>query len=427
LEEGAIGWSLDKNAQCIYAYSVEATLSLASGELAMLLPRAAARPGLICLEDAMAEIRRYPFVRHLRVEASSHVLHYKGSRLKHSGRGLSLWFWPLSESLAEVPADDREISLLVHGRSSDFQDVTIQGVMSYRVADPVRIADRIDFTLDPGTGAFLRQPLEKIAQLLSQLVQQHATDYISLTPIRRILAEGQVQVRILVEHALKEDAELKDMGLVVVSVRIVSVKPNADLEKAMEAPMRELIKQEADEAAFQRRAQAVEKERAIQENELQNRIELAKREELLIGQQGANTKRQVLEKAEADAITLRSQMQALQVKTQAETESQKLKAEGAAQTRRLQAQTEADATRLSTAAEAEGIRAVEGSRSEAERQRLEAYAQLPAPIMLGLALKELAGKLERIDHLNLGSEILGPALVNLLEAGTRSLSAPKEV
>ena len=51
-------------------------------------------------------------------------------------------------------------------------------------------------------------------------------------------------------------------------------------------PTREAIQQAADEATFQRRAQAVEKERAIQENELQNKIELARREEQLIAQKG---------------------------------------------------------------------------------------------------------------------------------------------
>jgi len=51
------------------------------------------------------------------------------------------------------------------------------------------------------------------------------------------------------------------------------------MEKAMEAPIRECIQQEADEAAFARRALAVEKERAIKENELKNQIELAKRDE----------------------------------------------------------------------------------------------------------------------------------------------------
>ncbi|MCL2778241.1 MAG: hypothetical protein FWD73_09570 [Polyangiaceae bacterium] len=57
------------------------------------------------------------------------------------------------------------------------------------------------------------------------------------------------------------------------------IRPKSEMEKAMEAPIRECIQQEADEAAFARRALAVEKERAIKENELKNQIELAKRDE----------------------------------------------------------------------------------------------------------------------------------------------------
>ena len=348
----------------------------------------------------MAEIRSYPFFRHLRVDASSFALHFRGSKLRHSGRGLAFWFRPLKDSVAEIPADNRELALVVHGRSADFQDVSVQGLVTYRVQDPVKLAERVDFTLDPKTGAFLRQPLEKIAQIISQLAQQHAADFIAQAPIRQILTENQARIRVLVEQGLTADAELKAMGLAILGVRIASVKPGPDLEKALEAPMREKIKQEADEAAFGRRAMAVQTERAIQENELQNRIELAKREEILIGQQGQNERRLAEEKAQAEHIALG-----------AEVRSQALRAEA-----------NAKAEHLRFEAEAEGIRAVEGAKVEAERQRLQAQAQLPPGIMLGLALKELAGKLQRIDHLNLGSDILGPALVNLLEAGTRKLT-----
>ena len=163
--------------------------------------------------------------------------------------------------------------------------------------------------------------------------------------------------------------------------------------------MREKIKQEADEAAFGRRAMAVQTERAIQENELQNRIELAKREELLIGQQGQNERRLAQEKVEAQHIALASEVRAQSMRAEANAKAERMRFE----------------------AEAEGIRAVEGAKVEAERKRMEAQAALPPGIMMGLALKELAGKLQRIDHLNLGSDILGPALVNLLEAGTRKL------
>src|SRR5262245_65254420 len=141
----------------------------------------------------MAEIRSFIFIRHLRAETSSHVLCYRNARLKRSGRGISFWFLPLSTNLAEVPMDDRELSFSFHGRSSDFQDLVAQGVLTFRVADPVLLAQRVDFSLDLKTGSFLRQPLERLALQVSQLAQQHASGYLAVTPIRELLATGQVQ------------------------------------------------------------------------------------------------------------------------------------------------------------------------------------------------------------------------------------------
>ena len=72
----------------------------------------------------MAEIRNFGIVRHLRAEPSSHIIKYKKGQVDRSERGVALWFSPMSSSLAEVPVDDRELSFLFHGRTSDFQDVT---------------------------------------------------------------------------------------------------------------------------------------------------------------------------------------------------------------------------------------------------------------------------------------------------------------
>src|SRR5262245_45013603 len=129
----------------------------------------------------MAELRNMVFVRHLRSDASAHVLHHSGGRLKRSGKGLSFWFLPLSASIAEVPTDDRELSLLVHARTLDFQDVTVQGVVTYRVVDPALIASRIDFTIDLDAGSYTKDPLEKLQLLIAQLAQQHAAGYVGAT------------------------------------------------------------------------------------------------------------------------------------------------------------------------------------------------------------------------------------------------------
>ena len=125
----------------------------------------------------MAEIRNFGIVRHLRAEPTSHIIKYKKGRVHRSERGVALWFLPMSSSLAEVPVDDRELSFLFHGRSSDFQDVTTQGIITYRVAQPETTAERIDFSIDLRTGVHLKQPLEKLALFLNELAQQFAWAY----------------------------------------------------------------------------------------------------------------------------------------------------------------------------------------------------------------------------------------------------------
>jgi regulator of protease activity HflC (stomatin/prohibitin superfamily) len=331
----------------------------------------------------MADVSRFLFINHLRAEASSHVLLSKRGRRALSGRGLSFWFLPMSSSIAELPVDDRELPVLFHGRSKDFQEVTTQGVISWRVADPERLADRVDFAIDFKTGAWVSQPLEQVAQLLTEMAQQVAWAYLAHHEIAEILRGGVEQLRTLVTEALADDGELAAMGLGVVTVRISSVRPTAEVEKALKTPTRERIQQEADKATFERRAIAVERERAIAENELQNKIELAKREQALIEQRGANERRRVSEQNEAA---------------------------------QLEAVSQAERARLHADSQAGSIRTIEAARAEAERATMDIYRELPQEVMLGLAARELAGNLPAVEHLTLSPELIGPALSKLADS-----------
>jgi regulator of protease activity HflC (stomatin/prohibitin superfamily) len=336
----------------------------------------------------MAFITTFPFFRHLRADTSAHVIRYRRGKVVTSGRGLTFWFSPMTTSIAEIPIDDRELPLSLTARSADFQDVAVQGVVTYRVADPVALAERVDFTIDNRRGVHLKQPLEKIALFLGQLAREHAAQWIGETPLRDVLRDGPREVRERVHRALASDETVSAMGLAVAAVRVAAVAPSKDLERALEAPMRERIQQEADEAAFARRALAVEKERAIQENELKNQIELARREEQLIAQRGQNARRQAEDEVEAKRVA----------------------AAGEAARRRTGAEAEADALRM-----------VEGARVEQERARMEIHRAAGPAVLAALAAREVAGKLQRIEHLHLGAESLAPLLTELVTAGTRKL------
>lgn len=359
----------------------------------------------------MAQIHRFPALRHIRVEPNAYILEFRHGRLRRHGRGRSFWFAPMNTGLSEVPVDDRELQLIFHGRSSDFQDATVQGVLTYRIVDPVKASERFDFSIELAQGIHRQQPLEKISLTLTALAQQFSQSYLATTPLRTILARGYEEIRERVEVGLAADPSLEEMGLEIVSVRISSVRPETDLEKALEAPVREQIQQKADEAAFARRALAVEKERAIQENELTNRIELSRRQEELIEQEGRNARRNAEEEAVARKIS-----------AEAEAERTGIESHSKADQVRLQSEAAATKTRLLGAAEAERVDAVEGAKARATKLRMDAYRDMPSAALFALAARELAGKLERIEHLNVTPEMFGPLLANLLEAGADRLT-----
>jgi len=335
----------------------------------------------------MADIASYPFVRHLRGTTTTHVQHIRNGRTIHAGIGAAFWFRPLSAVLSEIPVDDRELPLLFHARTSDFQDVTVQATVTYRLTDPATVAGRIDFSIDPETGQWRGMPLDQVAGLLTETAQQYALDLLAGRDLNSALAGGVGPVRQVIADGLTHDPRLAETGIAVVGVRVVALRPEPDVEKALRTPTREQVQQQADRATFERRAVAVERERAIGENELQTQIELARREEQLVAQRGANARRQAEEAAAANAIA-----------TDAE-----------AQRTRTIAEADAQATRLAGAAQ-----------GEAEAAHVAAFRDLPEGVLLGLAAKELAANLPNIETLVLTPDLLTRTLAGL---GTRQATS----
>lgn len=314
----------------------------------------------------MATIRRFGVLSQLRSEASHHVVRYRNGRPRQSGRGLVFWFRPETASISEVPMDDREMTLFVRGRSQDFQAVAVQGSIGWHVADPERLASRIDFSLDLSTGRLQGEPVERIEARIAGLASQTVLQFLAGAPVRALLDAGPEALRGPLQAALAAEPSLAEIGVAVVSVRLTNLAPSSELERALQTPTYEALQQKADEATFARRALAVEKERAIAENELATRTELARREALLIAEEAQNARNRAQGRAEAEGIA--------------------------------------------AGAEAERIRAVEGARAEAERARVAIYRDVAPGTLLGLAAQALAGKLDTIEHVNVTPDLLASLL-----------------
>ncbi|MBF4163835.1 SPFH domain-containing protein [Nocardioides acrostichi] len=328
----------------------------------------------------MADIKRYPFVRHLRADETTHVRLVRNGTVLRATTGGSFWFRPLSSALSELPVDDQEVPLVVHGRTSDFQDLAAQLTVTFRFSEPALAAGRIDFGIDPVSGRWRGAPMAQVQTLLSEAAQQHVIEAVAGLELVAALTAGVPVVREAVREGLVGDARLVGTGLEVVDVRVVALTPEPDVEKALRTTTREQLQQEADRATYERRAVAVERERAIAENELANQIELARREEQLVAQRGANERRRAQEAAAADEVAVRAEV---------------------ARTRETQR------------AAAEGIAATGVARAEAESARVAAYRDAEPGVLMALALQELAGQLPEVGTLVLSPDVVTTALARL--------------
>lgn len=320
----------------------------------------------------MAQITKYPFVRHLRADASSHVQQFRKGRRVRSGKGLSFWFAPRGTSLTEIPTDDRVLPFVLRAQSSDFQDLTVQGGIVWRVVDAEVLGERVEFTLDPWKGTLLGQPIDQINDLIGAQGRRFIAAYVNRNTVREMLEAGVEPVQIALREGFATSDSMRAMGIEIVGVGVDDVAPSSELARALQAPTFESLQQQADEATFNRRAMAVEKERAIAENELSTKIELETQRKQLIAREDENARSKA--EAEAAAMTIEAE------------------------------------------AEAGRIRTIDQARADMEKERMAIYADLPPNVLFAMAAQEFAGKLQTIDNLTVTPDMLSNVFAQVQSA-----------
>ena len=94
---------------------------------------------------------------------------YRGGTVTQQGAGLSGFYYGPVTSLVAVPIGSRDAAFIFQQIARDFQALTVQGHVTYRISEPQKAAAMLNFTLK-ADGKTLR-PRESIRpSLTSQLV-----------------------------------------------------------------------------------------------------------------------------------------------------------------------------------------------------------------------------------------------------------------
>ena len=207
----------------------------------------------------------------IKVDPTMYLMQYKSGRLVKEGTGLSFFYFAPVTSLVAVPVGSTDIPFIFKEVTSDYQDITIQGQVVYRVADPARLSQMLNFTLNASNQEYAGEDPENFSQRIVNQVQVLIREELENLPLRDVLRSSETLVK-KVKESLRSSDILNSLGIEILDFSILAIKPTPETARALEASIREQLLKEADEATYDRRNAAIQQERAIKENELNTEI-----------------------------------------------------------------------------------------------------------------------------------------------------------
>lgn len=340
-------------------------------------------------------------IHFIKTQPTTHLMQFRRGRLVREGAGLSLLYYAPASTVVAVPVASQDVGFMLELVTRDFQSVTVQGQVSWRVGDPRKTAALMDFSLL----ADGRHASEDPQRLRDQVVTQASV--IIQQAIQALDLKQAIQASATVAQAaqsqLAAQPGMQALGLEVLGVSVSAIRPTPDIARALEAEAREASLRAADDAIYQRRMAAVQNERSIRQNELDTEVAVEEK------------KRQIKEaQMEARAALLRRE-HALRGEQMAADVALE-------QERKALVASQAENTRALAEAEAHRVQAVMQALEKADPRVVQALAAagMQPGQLIAQAFGGIAEKAERIGQLNVSPDLL-QALMNsaAAPAGTR--------
>jgi len=78
----------------------------------------------------------FHLVRYVKSDPSTYLIQYRGGRIACQGRGLAFFYFAPRTTLVAVPLASVDLPFMFAEATADFQEITVQGRVVYRAADP---------------------------------------------------------------------------------------------------------------------------------------------------------------------------------------------------------------------------------------------------------------------------------------------------
>lgn len=249
-------------------------------------------------------------------EPTHYVIKYVGGRVAREGAGLAFYYLRHNTQIVTVPTTSTDASFVFNEVTNNHQAVTIQGQFTYRIRDPKQAATLLNFTIDLYRRSYVSDDPEQLSQRVANVIQVETRAEVQQRSLEETLTQSSAMSTEVLAR-LQTSPLLQPLGVELLSIYFLSVKPTPEMAKALEADYRESLLRRADEAVYARRAAAVDEERKIKERELETERTLEQQREQLIRLQGENARREAEHRGQVLELDAQARARANEVEWQA--------------------------------------------------------------------------------------------------------------
>ena len=329
-------------------------------------------------------------IKFIKFQPSEYILKYKNGKIVKEGAGISFYYYAPSTSIVMVPIASSDCPFMFEEVTADYQTVSMQGQVTYRIVDQRNVAGLLNFTLAiKGSNIFyISDDPQKLPVRISNLVRVMAKKHLESLKLSDAVRSSEVLAKSILEDMRGND-EIRLLGIEIMGLTVLAVQPNKETSRALEAETREKILKMSDNAIYERRNASIEQERGVKENEYNTEIAIE------------NKRRQVRE-------------------TQLDAEQAEMKKQNELKNEQLDAEIYLEEKRKALIA-----LATENSRAEADAKAYEMKAMMNAltgvdtdvikalatigmqpQAIIANAFQNLAGKAEKIGQLNITPDLI---------------------
>ncbi|MBB6024943.1 hypothetical protein HNR77_006089 [Paenibacillus sp. JGP012] len=312
----------------------------------------------------------------------------KNGRVQREGVGLSFYYYEPTTSVVVLPVSSVDVPFMFEEITADYQTVTVQGQLSYRIMDYSKITKSLNYTYNLRKNQYMSDDPGKLDQRVITIAKVLTKKYLEQLPLREAIQSSE-RLASSMKREVTQHEELEKLGVELMNLSILAILPNKETMRALEAQAREEILRQADEALYVRRNASIEQERRVKENELNTEI-------------AVETKRQQIRETQLQAERSVKQKQN-------EMEQEQLQFNTAMEERKQQLIELTIANQNAEAdAKAYEIAAVMNSLQHVQPNVLQAMANMGmnSDKLIALAFQELAENAGKIGQLNISPDLL---------------------